>query len=43
LLTAYNQQTNQDASPIGSSIALLLGFGAAYLIGKRMREDGNEE
>lgn len=43
LLPIHNQQTNQDATPIGSGIAVLTVLGAAYLIGKRMREDGNEE
>lgn len=38
LLPIHNQQTNQDATPIGSGIALLLGLGAAYGIAKRRKE-----
>lgn len=39
LLPDYNQQAHQNAdAPVGSGIALLLGMGGAYLIGKRRKE-----
>ena len=39
-LPTHGLQNNQDAtSPIGSGIAVLLGLGAAYLVGKRRKED----
>ena len=37
-LPVHNLGTNQDA-PLGSGIALLLGLGGAYLVGKRRREE----
>ena len=41
LLPAHNLQTNQDADPVpvGSGIAVLVGLGAAYLVGKKRREE----
>ena len=30
---------NQDAAPLGSGVAVLLGLGAAYLVGKKRKED----
>ena len=38
MLPAHNQSTNQSA-PIGSGIVVLLGMGAAYLVGKKHREE----
>ena len=37
LLPTHGQTENQDA-PLGSGIAVLLGLGAAYLVGKKRRE-----
>ncbi len=37
-LPVHNQDANQDA-PLGSGIALLLGLGGAYLVGKKRREE----
>lgn len=38
-LPAHGQNTNYDANgPIGSGIAVLLGLGAAYLVGKKHKE-----
>ncbi|MBR1513918.1 MAG: hypothetical protein IJ622_06480 [Bacteroidales bacterium] len=37
-LPGHGQSGNQDA-PLGSGIAVLVGLGAAYLVGKRRRED----
>ena len=37
-LPNHNQQGNQEA-PLGSGIALLLGLGGAYLVGKKRREE----
>ena len=39
VLPDHNSNNNQDASPLGSGIALLLGMGGAYLVGKRRREE----
>ncbi len=40
MLPYHGQSENQDANgPIGSGIAVLLGLGAAYLVGKRRKED----
>jgi hypothetical protein len=40
MLPYHGQTENQDANgPIGSGIAVLLGLGAAYLVGKRRKED----
>ena len=37
-LPTHGQSTNQNA-PIGTGIALLTAFGAAYLVGKKRREE----
>ena len=38
-LPMHGATTNQDANgPIGSGIAVLLGLGAAYLVGKKRKE-----
>ena len=37
-LPAHGENTNQPA-PVGSGIAVLLGLGAAYLVGKKRREE----
>ena len=34
-LPGHDQTDNQDATPLGTGIALMLGLGAAYLVGKR--------
>ena len=36
-LPAHGENTNQSA-PVGSGIAVLLGLGAAYLVGKKRSE-----
>lgn len=36
--TDVNGQTG-DPVPVGSGIAVLVGFGAAYLVGKRRKEE----
>ena len=38
LLPQHGQETNQSA-PVGSGIAVLVGLGAAYLVGKKRREE----
>lgn len=37
-LPSHNQTGNQDA-PLGSGIVLFTAFGAAYLVGKRRKEE----
>ena len=37
-LPTHNHTENQDA-PLGSGVAVLLGLGAAYLVGKKRREE----
>ena len=37
-LPGHGATTNQDA-PVGSGITVLLGLGAAYLVGKKRREE----
>ena len=37
-LPDMDQEGDQDA-PLGSGIAVLMGLGAAYLVGKRRKED----
>ena len=37
-LPDHNMTGNQDA-PLGSGVAVLLGLGAAYLVGKKRREE----
>ena len=41
LLPSHGLYENQDANetPIGSGIAVLMGLGAAYLVGKKRKED----
>jgi LPXTG-motif cell wall-anchored protein len=40
LLPNHGETGNQDANtPLGSGIAVLLGLGAAYMVGKRRKED----
>ena len=38
MLPAHGEETNQNA-PVGSGIVVLMGLGAAYLVGKRRREE----
>lgn len=39
-LPTHGLQNNQDAtSPIGSGIAVFLGLGGAYLLGKKRRQE----
>ena len=38
LMPMHNLETDQNA-PVGSGIAVLMGLGAAYLMGKRRREE----
>ena len=38
LLPQHGEDTNQPA-PLGSGIAVLMGLGAAYLVGKKRREE----
>ena len=40
VLPQHNQPGDQDAdAPLGSGIAVLMGLGAAYLVGKKRKED----
>jgi hypothetical protein len=42
LLPGHNLSENQDAdptTPLGSGIAVLMSLGAAYLVGKKRREE----
>ena len=39
MLPQHNKDDNQPAAPLGSGIALLTALGAAYLVGKRKREE----
>ena len=39
LPNAFGEPGDFDASPLGSGVAVLLGLGAAYLVGKRRKED----
>jgi hypothetical protein len=40
MLPSHNgSNESQPATPVGSGIAVLMGFGAAYLVGKRRREE----
>ena len=39
LLPYHNASGNQDATPVGSGIVLLSALGAAYLVGKKRREE----
>ena len=38
MLPSHGLTESQDATPLGSGVAVLLGLGAAYLVGKRRRE-----
>ena len=38
-LPNHNLSDNQDATPVGTGIAVLSVLGAAYLVGKRRKED----
>ena len=38
MLPIHGESTNQDATPLGSGIAVLLGLGAAYLVGKKRKD-----
>ena len=35
----FGMTGNQDAAPLGSGIAVLLGLGAAYMVTKKRKED----
>ena len=41
MLPSHGLYENQDAdqTPIGGGVAVLLGLGAAYLVGKKRKED----
>ena len=40
LLPDHGLSANQDANaPLGTGVAIMLGLGAAYLVGKRRKED----
>ena len=39
LLPGHFQYGNQDATPLGSGVVMLLGLGAAYLVGKKRNEE----
>ena len=40
LLPGHGLTDNQDANaPLGTGVAIMLGLGAAYLVGKKRRED----
>ena len=40
LLPGHGLSANQDANaPLGTGVAIMLGLGAAYLVGKRRKED----
>ena len=40
LLPNHGLTSNQDANaPLGTGVAIMLGLGAAYLVGKRRKED----
>ena len=38
LMPMHNLETDQEA-PVGSGIVVLMGLGAAYLVGKKRREE----
>ena len=35
----WGEVEDQDSSPLGSGMVVLMGLGAAYLVGKRRKED----
>ena len=39
LPTAHGEEGDQPGAPLGSGIAMLLGLGGAYLVGKKRREE----
>ena len=39
LPSEFGLNGNQDAAPLGSGIAVLLGLGAAYMVSKKRKED----
>ena len=38
-LPGHGSGGNEPAAPLGSGIAVLLGLGAAYMVGKKRREE----
>ena len=38
-LPGHGATDDQDATPLGSGVAVLLGLGAAYLVGKKRNEE----
>ena len=38
-LPGHGSGNNEPAAPLGSGIAVLLGLGAAYMVGKKRREE----
>ena len=38
-LPAFGESNDQASGPLGSGIAVLVGLGAAYLVGKKRKED----
>lgn len=39
MFPSHDETENQDATPLGSGIAVLLGLGGAYLVAKKCREE----
>ena len=39
LPTQHGTNTDTNGTPLGSGVAVLLGLGAAYLVGKKRREE----
>ena len=39
MLPAHGSPDNADAAPLGTGIAVLTALGAAYLVGKRRKEE----
>ena len=39
VLPGHDETGNQDGSPLGSGVAVLLGLGAAYMVAKKHREE----
>lgn len=38
-LPGHGEDGDQDGTPLGSGIAVLMGLGAAYLVGKKRNQD----
>ena len=38
-LHGHDSTGNEDATPLGSGVVVLLGLGAAYLVGKKRNEE----